>query len=275
MKNQTEIAVVVKSNRLIEASYRLSMVEMQLLLIAVAQARASKAGLSAETPVKIRASDFAAMFNTDPKSVYRQVREAVNNLFERQVMFHDIDEEGFDRVNRTRWLSDVAYVDASGNVSLTFSPKLLPYLVRLESEFTTYRLKQIGHLSSVYAVRMYELLTQYKSLGAREFEIDNLRYILGLTTEYLIFADFRVRVLDVAVAQINEHTDIKVKYETRKTGRKITHLDFKIKDKSEAPKRLIINDDLIKKNARPGETTEQVRERLRKERDAKKSTQPR
>ena len=46
--------------------------------------------------------------------------------------------------------------------------------------------------------------------------------------------DFKKRVLDPAIKQINEHTDITVKVEQHKTGRSITGFSFKFKPKQQA-----------------------------------------
>lgn len=264
-------SLVVKSNRLIEASYRLSMIEQQLILMAVVQARENQTGLFPDAPVTVRALDFAKMYNLDARdgNVYGQLKQAVDALFERHVTTYDTDpSSGFPRVNKLRWISEVSYVDKAGNVQLVFAPTIIPYVTRLEKEFTIYRLQKIGHLTSVYAVRLYELLIQYKAIGARNFEISTLRETLGLLDEYPLFANLKAKVVDVAVDQINAHTDVKVKYETRKTGRKITHLDFKIKEKTAATSsRPKLDRAYIDKNARPGETYEQARDRLAAQRD--------
>jgi plasmid replication initiation protein len=260
-------SLVVKSNRLIEASYRLSMVEQQLILLAVVQARENQTGLFPDAPVTVRALDFAKMYNIDDHgNVYRQLKHAVDALFGRHVTTYDIDpESGFPRVNKLRWITKASYVDKSGNVQMVFAPDVIPYITRLEKEFTIYRLQKIGHLTSVYAVRLYELLLQYKGIGARSFEVTTLREILGLLDEYKLFGHLKAKVLDVAIDQINTHTDIKVKYETRKTGRKITHLDFTFKEKT--PARPKLDRTYIEKHARPGETYEQAADRLKAQRD--------
>jgi plasmid replication initiation protein len=277
MNSNNKNSLVVRSNRLIEAQYRLSKTELQLILLAINISRETQNGLSVGVPLTITVSAFADMYAQGLcGSLYDNVRDAAKSLFHRFLTINTTNPATGARWDvLIRWVTSVAYSDGEAAVKLVFSPDIVPYISQLESEFTIVRLQQIGDLSSVYAVRIYELLFQFKSLGSRSFDISDLRKILGLSDEYKLFGDLKRNVIDISVAQINEHTDIKVKYETRKTGRKITHLDFKIKEKSEAPKRLIINDDLIKKHARPGETTEQVRERLRKERDAKTSTQPR
>lgn len=262
--------LVVKSNRLVEASYRLSLTEMRLVLKAAAQARENARGLFPYEAVTVRALDFANFFALDKGAVYAQMKEALLSLFNRSIVTRDIDpESGFERVNHIRWISEASYIDGSGNVQIIFAPTVIPYLTNwFEGEFTRYRLEKIGHLSSVYAVRLYELLLQYKAIGARSFEVSTLRETFGLIDEYKLFGHLKDKVIDVAVDQINAHTDIKVKYETRKTGRKITHLDFKIKEKTAATSsRPKIDRAYIDKNARPGESYEQARDRLAAQRD--------
>ena len=87
-------------------------------------------------------------------------------------------------MTKTRWISTASYIDGDGEIQIIFAPLMIPYITRLESEFTTYRLEKIGHLSSVHAVRLYELLLQYLGLGRREFEILRLKETLGMEGEY-------------------------------------------------------------------------------------------
>jgi plasmid replication initiation protein len=134
---------------------------------------------------------------------------------------------------------------------------MIPYITRLESEFTAYRLEKIGKLSSVHAVRLYELLVQYLSLGKREFEISWLKEILALTTEYPRLDNLKRWVIDAAVDQINAHTDITACYTQRKTGRNVTHLNFKIDAKATVPtvvKRPSLTRAYVEKHAHPGES---------------------
>jgi plasmid replication initiation protein len=140
-------------------------------------------------------------------------------------------------------------MDGDGSIQLIFAPRVIPFVTRLDKEFTAYRLEKIGNLSSVYAVRMYELLVQFLTVGKREFEIMNLRGILGLEKEYSELADFKKYVLDVSVKQINEHTDITTSYSQRRTGRKVSHFLFAIAAKDA---------DTKKKKAAPRPTPPQA-----------------
>ena len=236
-RGKTEL--VVKANKLIEASYRLNLVEQQIILFAICRSREEQKGLSTDEPITITAAAFAAQFGTNETMVYGQLKEALNTLYARSVTIHDIDPvSGEVRVTETRWISDKSYIDGTGQIQMTFARYVIPFITRLgeDGNFTSYRLEKIGAMSSAHAVRLYELLVQYLSIGKREIEIAWLRNILQLEGQYTAIKDLKLRVIDLAVTQINEHSDIAVSYTQRKTGRTVTHLIFDIKAKPEPKK---------------------------------------
>lgn len=227
IEESTEL--VVKSNRLIEASYKLSMVEQQLILFAITQAREQNVMLTADTTVSIDAHAFAKQFELNADSVYSQLKEASLQMFNRYVVINDTHaKSGKPRVVRSRWITDVGYVDGAGIVELSFTKKVIPYITRLEKQFTSYRLASVSKMTSLYAVRIYELLVQYARLGERRFELAELKKMLGIEKEYNLIHDFKARVLDVAVKQINKHSDLKVAYSQRKNGRIVAEIIFSI-----------------------------------------------
>lgn len=265
--------LIVKSNKLIQASYRLSLTEQQMVLYSICRAREEQKGLSANEPVSVDARSFAVQFGVDPTNVYRLLKEASLALYERQVVIHDIHpKSGKPRIVKTRWISDAAYVDGAGIVEFTFAPKMIPFITRLEKEFTSYRLAKIGNMTSVHAIRIYELLIQYQTVGRREFGIEELKEMLGIPGEYKAIKDFKKWVIDVAVKQINEHSDLFVSYLQRKTGRTVTHLIFDIQAKADgkakrstpkkASKRPAVDRDYVERHARPGESYDQAYRRL-------------
>lgn len=264
--------MVVESNRVLEACYRLTLVEKQIVLFAIVKARDEQKGLTTNDPVTIKALDFAAQFDTNETKVYGQLKEAMATLYKRDVWIHDTYPlTGEPRVTETRWISAASYIDGEGAIQIIFAPKIIPFITRLDKEFTSYRLDKVGKLSSVYAVRMYELLVQYLSLGKREFEIVKLKEQFGLSSGYASIIDLKKRVFDVAVDQINEHTDITTSYTQRKTGRNVTHLIFAIALKTDAtPKKPKIDEAYLAKHAYPGESRETARARLK----AKLNAQP-
>ncbi|MGS4869509.1 replication initiation protein RepM, partial [Acinetobacter baumannii] len=133
-----------------------------------------------------------------------------------------------EKIVKSRWVSKIAYVDSAGIVELTFAPDVIPLITQLEKSFTAYQLKQISSLTSKYAIRLYELLIQWRSVGKTPmFDIDDFRFKLGLAEgDYTKMANFKVRVLDAALNQINELTDIIASYEQHKVGRTISGFSF-------------------------------------------------
>ena len=118
---------------------------------------------------------------------------------------------------------------------MTFAPDVVPLITRLEKHFTSYQLKQVAQLTSKYAIRLYELLISWKSTGRTPIiDIADFRSKLGLEiNEYQKMINFKNRVLEPAIQQINELTDIVVKYEQFKSGRSISGFQFSFKHKEE------------------------------------------
>ena len=231
--------LVVKSNRLVEASYRLGLNEQRIILYAICRCREEQKGLFPDLPVTITADSFAKQFpSIDKTNVYRQLKEAMDALYERSVTIHDTDPaSGHARVRKTRWVSEVAYVDGAGNVQVIFTPEVIKYVTRLEAEFTSYQLEKVGHMTSAHAIRIYELLAQHREIGSRTLNLAWLRDTLQMQPdEYKLTADFIKRVIEPAVEQIKKHSDLTVGCTPIKTGRAITDFVFKIKDKERKAK---------------------------------------
>ena len=230
----TKKELVVKSNRIVEASYRLTLNEQRIILYAICRAREEQKGLFPDLPVTITAESFTKQFPSIEKgSVYGQLKDAMNALYARSVTIHDTDPAtGKARVKETRWLSEKAYIDGAGHVQVIFTPQIIEHIARLEREFTSYQLEKVGQMTSAHAIRIYEMLAQYKEIGTRELNLKWLRETLQIANdEYKLTADFTRKVLDVSVEQINKHSDLKVSYEPKKTSRAITSFFFKIKSK--------------------------------------------
>lgn len=234
--------LVVKSNRLVEASYRLSINEQRIILYAICRSREEQKGLFPDQPVVITAEAFSKQFpSVDKNSVYSQLKDAMKALFNRSITLHETDEDtGLPQVSNVRWLSKSSYIDGAGRIKIVFTSDVINYIHRLEGEFTSYRLEKVGNMTSFYAVRIYEMLSQRRDFGSRILNLKELREALQIgPDEYKLTADFKKWVLDVAVKQINAHSDLKVSYDPKKTGRAITDFAFKIKikDANSKPKR--------------------------------------
>lgn len=220
--------VVVKSNHLISASYRLGLDEQRLLLACIAQID-STSPTRARDEFTVSAKQFSSLFNIELKSAYQQIEKAAEDLFERKIVI-DNKKEKIKLVSR--WTPEVEYNYGEGSVTLTFSKKVLPYISSLKERFTKYKIEYVSNLTSAHAIRIYELCLQYLQIGSRTFQVDELKKILGIENEYSKFYDFKKRALTPAQNQINKHTDIKIKIKLIRKLRKITHLEFEIQSKN-------------------------------------------
>ena len=230
------VNLVVKDNALINASYNLDLVEQRLILLAIIEARESGKGINANDPLTIHAESYINQFSAHRNTAYQALKDACDDLFARQFSYQSLSEKGNIQNHRSRWVSEVIYVEKEAVVKLIFSPAIIPLITRLEEQFTKYDIEQISDLSSAYAVRLYELLIAWRSTGKTPIiEISDFRKKLGvLDSEYSRMFDFKKNVLELGINQINEKTDIKVKVEQHKTGRTISGFSFKFKQKQTA-----------------------------------------
>ncbi|MGQ1469447.1 replication initiation protein RepM (plasmid) [Acinetobacter baumannii] len=225
--------LIVKDNALINASYNLDLVEQRLILLAIVEARESGKGINANDPLTVHAESYINQFGVHRNTAYQALKDACDDLFARQFSYQSLSEKGNVINHKSRWVSEVAYIDNEAVVRLIFAPAIVPLITRLEEQFTKYEIQQISNLTSAYAVRLYEILIAWRSTGKTPLiTIYDFRQKIGvLETEYKRMYDFKKYVLDIALKQVNEHTDITVNVEQHKTGRSITGFSFSFKQK--------------------------------------------
>ena len=235
-----ESELVVKDNALINASYSLSLVEQRLILLATVAIRNNvhKMDLNCldKKPIRISASDYINTFHVDPSVAYKSLKEACKTLFARQFSYQE-NVEGRIANMTSRWVQKIGYIDNSATVVFTFADDVIPLITELQRHFTSYEIKQTSHLTSGYAVRLYELLIAWRSAGKTpQIKLEDFRAKMGvLKHEYQRMGQFKEKVLHIALEQINKHTDIKATYEQHKEGRSIVAFSFKFKQKEVKP----------------------------------------
>lgn len=228
--NHQENALVVKDNRLIEASYRLDLFEQRVILMAIVQARGKKVVITPDSWLEVSATDYAEVYAVDISTAYKHLKLAADSLLSRQIVLEGIDPQTQQRaVLKTHWATHTLYIPQLAKVKLRLSDVVIPYVTNLESHFTSYRLRAIAGMGSAYAIRLYELLVQYQTIGHRRLSLVDLRHYLDAHEKsYDRIDNFKRKVIDIAVKQINECSDLSVQYEQIKQGRAIIALDFLI-----------------------------------------------
>lgn len=215
---------VSQSNKLIEASYTLTLNEKRLILCAASMIDSRKAMPDGEKGyLRVRAEDFANLFGLETRHAYTILLEAVNKLWKREIKTVDNGDP-----EDMRWIYHRKYLAGQGCVEIGFSPTVIPHMTLLNREFTSFQIKHIGNLSSFYAIRIYELAAQTVNLKyqRRSCDLLRLREILDVGDKYPNVKDLRKWVLDPAVEDVCKNTNLDVKLAPKREGRKIIGFDL-------------------------------------------------
>lgn len=217
--------IVVKSNNFVEASYKLTLDEMRVLLLTLGVLDPDKPKREFEFTV----AGFASRFGVDEKIAYQQVSKAIDKLGGRWAVI-----EKTKKVERkVTFLTEQAYFKGEGRFQIILHEKLMPYISKLKGRFTRYNLDYVVNFSGFHSIRLYELMAQYRIGGEREISLTDLKDWLQISDKYPRYNNLKQWVIDPSIDEINEKSDLKVIYEPVKRGRKIVGLKFTIKPKKE------------------------------------------
>jgi plasmid replication initiation protein len=224
---------VVKSNELIQKSrFRLSLQEQKVILYLISKIKPEDMDLH-EHVFEIR--DFCKICGLEANSGanYRYIKQTLKELRDRSIWVSL--EDGSETT--IAWIDKVTINRNSGSVIIKIDDMMKPYLLQLQEKFTSYELLYVLAMKSQYSIRLYELLKSYEYQHRKIFEIQELKRILS-ADNYNRFQDFKRKVLDISIREINELSDLAVTYEIIKEGRRYTKLDFSIKLKKELNERI-------------------------------------
>lgn len=202
---------VFKSNDLVNARYKLGTVELKLILHAIASIQPDDMDFwTYEFQLKDLSIDY--------KDIKAAARSLMGKTFEVKT------PDGWLLLS---WVSSAEYNGKKGTLSLSFDPKLRPYLLQLKEQFTAYELSAVLPMRSSYAIRLYELMLQYEKIGHRVMDLQEFRELLQIPKSYT-YKDIRRQILAPGIEDIARYGSLDVSYEPIKTGRAVTGLKFVI-----------------------------------------------
>lgn len=258
--------LVVMDNKLIRASYKLTVNEVRLILVAMSQMPKNDEPVDAKKAYYITKDDFVRL-GVEPKNVARDIRSACSDLLSRTLTIktpigdlgthwvHNVlhfKNDVFERLKKEYPNSDndkefintlrmhnlldslpiIANSDDNIVARVVLHEDVIPYLTQLKSQFTQLMLNDVTGFGSFYSYRVYLMMMQFKSTGYCKIHLEELREVLGLEDKYEATKDLRKWVVDTAVDEINEKSPYTVSYKMIKTGRKFTHLELRFKTKN-------------------------------------------
>ena len=178
-------------------------------------------------PIEFDIKEFCDVCGLTAQQYYSHVKETLSNLMSRQVWIKKDNgkEDGYP------YLIHVGIDAGSGKGTVEIHNSLVPFLVNLNGNFYQFTFHSILAMKSVYGIRLYKLLKSlyYKTRDAT-FDLETLKGYLDCADKYDDYRNFRRRVLDPALKDINEYSDIQVEMETVKTSYRVTGLVFHMID---------------------------------------------
>lgn len=219
MKNN----LVVQSNDLILATYTMQKTDKELMLACISQidSRPNAPEVTKQTEFIVSIDHIKALFfgkkSKNEQNIYRDLEDASNRLYEVDITI-DLED---NKTLRTRLISSIVFDPENNQIVLTFAEKILPYLTQLKANFTKYRLLEIGELSSIHSIRMYELIVMWTNQFqySKEFTIEEFKHVMSVQSKYKQFGQLKTRVIETAINDINENTNYRVSVEYIKKGR--------------------------------------------------------
>ena len=228
MKSKTE--KIVMKNALARAQHELKLTEKRIIAIAISKinSKASKLDYKHEQSrtIKINAKEYQKIAGRkNERNSYRDIIEISETLIKKQLTIKSNTIRG-KKKTIMNWIAAVEYETGRGEVKITFTDKIMPYLCAIEERFTAYALKEVDGIKSIYTWRMLEFLTSWSNgkEGQRTIPIKDYQEMMETPPSHKN-ADTIKRIIEPAIAEL-EKRGWTITYEKEKTGRKISHLTF-------------------------------------------------
>ena len=245
--NELSKRKVVEHNSLITSIAKMDKTPLKMFELAVSC-------IDTEEPPKdhtvyLSKEELFTFFKVSDNDKHSRFKQAVENM-QKQAFFKikEKKEQGFEFENIVP-IPYVKWTDYHDEVTIRFSPEIMPYLINLKKNFTQHALSDLAELNSKYSIILYRWLSmnynQYEHYsvkgGRREEQVEayrnpsisirELREMTDTINDYKRFTHFETRVLKEPLEEINEHTSFNVSYDKIKKGRSIDSIVFHITKK--------------------------------------------
>ena len=224
---------IVKSNDIIQkARFQLSTQEQKIILYLISKIKPTDKEFESYSFSIVEFCKICGI-DSDNGSNYSNLKSTIKSLADKSLWVR------LDKNSQTlvRWINKAKIIENSGIVEIRLDDDMKPYLLELKNNFTQYELLYTLAMKSQYSIRLYEILKSYEYKKNIIYEVDILKQIL-LAENYKLFGDFKRRVIDIAITEINSLSDISITYELIKEGRKYVKIKFTIKLKKDLDERL-------------------------------------
>jgi plasmid replication initiation protein len=221
--------IVTQANRLIEASYQVTLQQKKLIQIMVGKIRKSDTEFQEYI---FSVTDLQRELGIENGRFYEDLKNLTAGLIGRVIKIRSDDGQEI----QAAWLSSAVYIPRGtyglecSCVKLTFAPVLKPFLLQLKDYFAQYEFSQISEMRSIYSIRLYEILNSRRRLHSVTFYLDELKRMFKLEDKYSIARDFRICVIEQAQREIHDKTNLAFDFVENRKRRKVVSITFNIRD---------------------------------------------
>lgn len=214
----------VMANDILKGKQEMTLQEARIIRLLITQIVKQDADFKSYT---CNIQEFANFIGIDSSNLYKNVMKFCNKLLDKKVFIGTGNPK--QPWKTFQWISYAEY-DGNGNLTLKLSEQIKPYVLELEKYFTQYQFKNVLAMQSFYAIRLYELLKMKSGIDQYnidyKFTVTDLREYFSCENKFERISQFKEKVIETAVREINEKTDLRVIVTYKKTGRSITHIIF-------------------------------------------------
>ncbi|MCG8475681.1 MAG: replication initiation protein [Cytophagales bacterium] len=235
MKNTIKIQAdkyrIVKSNKLVNSRQPFSALQQRIITLLASRINPSDEQLKEHT---FDISEFYMRNNGNiGGQQYHDVKKALNGLMDGKIEIETFVEDGSREWVRYNLFSKAKYVEKTKTACLSFAPDMRTFFLHLKGNYTSYFLKDVNSFNKTYTIRIYELCKQYfPQIKERKIDLEQLKFLLAIDGKYSRWSNFREKVLDQSIKEINDFSDLTVSFKTEIQKRKVVAVIFKISGKA-------------------------------------------
>lgn len=228
--------VVYKSNQIVQKSrYELSLSQLKMVCYICSKIKPEdvKDGKPPQLVYDVNMKEYAELCGLTTGGKYYENTKAVLQSLRDMSVWITLEDGTETTVS---WIKKPYINRGKGTIRIELDEDMIPYLFDIQKNFTVYELVNVLMMKSQYSIRLYELLKSYKNLVVKKIELDELYRMLMIDKNpyYKKYTNFRRTILEKAVEEINEFTDLNVTYSPIKIGRSIKIIEFYIHSKKRA-----------------------------------------
>ncbi len=231
--------LVVMQNRLLNAITNLDFNERRLIMYLSHIVRKAVDLDAEQRTFVVTALEFNNEYDIGKNNVYDLLANVADSLLHKAFFFWDFKKNEIGNRKGASWVAECEYLKGKGRIEVTLTDSVTEMLSIFDkyNPHTQYERQYIINLGS-YGIIMFELINSCLYLEGKKkaYSIDYLRKKFNCEDTYKKVTDFRIKVIDKAIREVEEHTPLRISYTKQKDSREIIGLVFSFK--STAAKKL-------------------------------------